>query len=138
MEPPGVPPPPLPHLLPPNEQQVPAQQIALTVEMLVEKYDSVDDGVRNGESRVFVRTPKGRTAKYTQASSRKRYSFKAETSTLQTAVVYIADLKPQKTLIFTDPKAVQPRHQLLKDLELLPQKRAGPSVDSSRLWDSRQ
>ena len=57
-------------------------------------------------------------------------NFKAETSALRTAVDYIAGMKPQKTVILTDCKAVlqslpsttpdQPIYQLLKDLQLLP------------------
>ena len=57
-------------------------------------------------------------------------NFMAETSALQNAVAYIAEMKPQKTVILTDSKASlqsltsntpdQPIHQLLKDLQLLP------------------
>ena len=56
-------------------------------------------------------------------------NFKAETSALQNAVAYIAEMKPQKTVILTDSKAAlqspvsntpdQPNPQLLKDLQLL-------------------
>ena len=51
------------------------QQMALTLEMLEEKYPKADwthiyidgsaeDGTRNGESNVFVRTPAGQTINY--------------------------------------------------------------------------
>ena len=62
----------IPGLLP-AEQQIPTQQMALTLEMLEEKYPqadwthiytdgSVEDAVRNGGSGVFVSTPAGQTA----------------------------------------------------------------------------
>ena len=67
---------------------------------------------------------------YSNATGRKCSNFKAETSALQNAVAYIAEMKPQKTVILTDSKAAlqsltsntpdQPIHQLLKDLQLLP------------------
>ena len=54
----------------------------------------------------------------------------AETSVIQNAVAYIAEMKPQKTVILTDSRAAlqpltsntpdQPIQQLLKDLQLLP------------------
>ena len=57
-------------------------------------------------------------------------NFKAETSALQNALAYTAEMKPQKTVTLTDSKAAfqslasntpdQPIHQLLKDLQLLP------------------
>ena len=130
----------VPGLLP-AEQQIPAQQMALTLEMLEEKYPqagwthiytdgSAEEVVRNGGSGVFVRTPTGQTFGYSNATGRKCSNFKAETSALQNAVAYIAEMKPQKTVILTDSKAAlqsltsntpdQPIHQLLKDLQLLP------------------
>ena len=130
----------VPGLLP-AEQQIPAQQMALTLEMLEEKYPqagwthiytdgSAEEAVRNGGSGVFVRTPTGQTFGYSNATGRKCSNFKAETSALQNAVAYIAEMKPQKTVILTDSKAAlqsltsntpdQPIHQLLKDLQLLP------------------
>ena len=73
---------------------------------------------------VFVGTPRGQTVSYTHASGRKCSIFKAETSALQTTVAYIAEMKPQKTVILTDSKADllslisntsnQPIYQLLK------------------------
>ena len=125
----------------PAEQQIPAQQMALTLEMLEEKYlqadwthvytdGSAEDAVRNGGSGMFVRTPTGQKVSYSSATCRKCSNFKAETSALQNAVAYIAEMKPQKTVILTDSKTAhqsltsntpdQPIHQLLKDLQLLP------------------
>ena len=79
---------------------------------------------------MFVRTPTGQTVSYSNATDRKCSNFKAETSALQTAVAYTAQMKPQKTVILTDSKSAlqsltpntpdQPIHQLLKDLQLLP------------------
>ena len=67
---------------------------------------------------------------YSNATGRKCSIFKAETPALQNAVAYIAEMKPQKTIILTDSKATlqsltsntpdQPIHQLLKDLQLIP------------------
>ena len=119
------------------EQHIPTQQMALTLEMLMEKCPladwrhvytecSAEDAVRNGGNGVFARTQTGRTVNYANATGRKSSDFKVETSALQVAVVYIADIKPQKTVILTDSKAAlqslisntsdQPIHQLLKDL----------------------
>ena len=74
--------------------------------------------------------PTGQTVNYTNATDRRCSNFKAETSALQNAVAYIAEMKSQKTVILTDSKAAlesltsntsdQPIHQLLKDLQLLP------------------
>ena len=90
---------------------------------------------------MFVRTPTGQTVSYSKATGRKCSYFKAETSALQNAVAYIAEMKPQKTVILTDSKAAlqslisiasdQPIHQLLKDLQLLPH---GPTVFPGPLW----
>ena len=112
--------------------------MALTLEMLEVKYPqanwthiytdgSAEDAVRNEGSGVFVRTPAGQTVSYSNATGRKGSNFK---SALQNAVAYIAEMKPQKTVILTDFKAAlqslisntpdQPIHQLLKDLQLLP------------------
>ena len=76
---------------------------------------------------MFVRTPTGQTFGYSNATGS---NFKAETSALQNAVAYIAEMKPQKTVILTDSKAAlqsltsntldQSINQLLKDLQLLP------------------
>ena len=66
---------------------------------------SAEDAVRNRGSGVFVRTPTGQTISYSNAIGRKCSHFKAETSALQNAVAYIAEIKPQKTVIFTDSKA---------------------------------
>ena len=109
--------------------------------MLEEKYSQADwthiytdcsaeEAVRNGGSGVFVRTPTGQTVGYSNAAGRKCSNFKAETSALQNVVAYIAEMKPQKTVILTDSIAAlqsltsntpdQPIHQLLKDLQLLP------------------
>ena len=73
--------------------------------------------------------PTGQTVGYSNATGRKCSNFKAETSALQNAVAYIAEMKPQKTVILTDSNAAlqsltsntpdQPIHQLLKDLQLL-------------------
>ena len=130
----------VPGLLP-VEQQIPTQQMALTLEMLEEKYPQADwthiytdgsaeEAVGNGGSGVFVRTPTGQTISYSNVNGRKCSNFKAETSALQNAVAYTAEMKPQKTVILTDSKAAlqsrtsntpdQPIHQLLKDLQLLP------------------
>ena len=95
------------------EQQIPTQQMALTLEMLEEKYPQADwthiytnglveDAVRNGGSGVFVRTPTGQTVRYSNATGRKCSNFKAETSTLQNAVAHLAEMKPQKTIIRAD------------------------------------
>ena len=80
---------------------------------------------------MFVRTLTGQTISYSNATGRKCSNFKAETSALQNAVAYIAEMKPQMTVIRTDSKAAlqsllsntsdQPICQLLKDLQLLPQ-----------------
>ena len=123
------------------EQQIPAQQVTLTLEMLEEKYPQVDwthiytngspeDTVRNGGSGASVRTPTGQTVSYSNATGRKCSNFKADTSAPQIAIAYIAEMKPQKTVILTDSKATlqsltsntpgQKIHQLLKDLQLLP------------------
>ena len=125
----------------PVEQQIPSQQTALTLEMLEEKHwqavwtliytdSSAEDAARNGGSGTSARTPTGQTVSYSNATGRKSSNFKAETSALQNAVAYIAQMKPQKTVILTDSKAAlqtqisntpdQPNHQLLKDLQLLP------------------
>ena len=74
--------------------------------------------------------PTGQTVSYSNATSGKYSNFKAETSALQNAVAYIAEMKPQKTVILTDSKAAlqsltsntpdQQIQQLLKDLQLLP------------------
>ena len=130
----------VPGLLP-AEQQIPAQQMALTLEMLEEKYPqagwthiytdgSAEEAVRNGGSGVFVRTPTGQTFGYSNATGRKCSNFKAETSALQNAVAYIAEMKPQKTVILTDSKAAlqsltsntpdQPIHQSLKTCSFSP------------------
>ena len=100
----------------PAGQQIPAQQMALTLEMLEEKYPqadwthiytngSVEEAVRNRGSGLFVRTPTGQTVGYSNATGRKCSNFKAETSALQNAVAYITEMKPQKTVILTDSKA---------------------------------
>ena len=123
------------------EQQIPTQQMALTLEMLGEKYPQADwahiytdgsaeDAIRNGGSGMIVRTPTGQTVSYSNATGRKCSNFTVETSALQNAVAYIAEMKPQKAVILTDSKAAlqslisntpdQPTHQLLKDLQLLP------------------
>ena len=91
---------------------------------------SAENAVRNGGSGAFVRTPTGQTVIYSNATDRKCSNFKAVTQALQNAVPYIAEIKPQKTVIFTDSKAAlpalvsntpdQPVHQLLKDMQLLP------------------
>ena len=84
--------------------------------MLEEKYPQADwthvytdgsaeDAVRNGGSGVFVRTTTGQTVSYSNATGRKCSNFKAEISALQNAVVYIAEMKPQKTVILKDSKA---------------------------------
>ena len=110
--------------------------MTLTLEMLEEKYLQADwthvhttEDVRNRGSDVFVRTPTGQTVSYSNAAGRKCSNFKAETSAPQSAVAYIVEMKPQKTVILTDSKAAvqpiisntpdQPTHQLLKDLQLL-------------------
>ena len=90
----------------------------------------MEHAVRSGGSGVFVRTPTGQTVSYSNATGRKCSYFKAETSALQNAVVSIAEMKPQKTVILTDSKAAlqsltsntpdQSIHQLLKDHQLLP------------------
>ena len=79
---------------------------------------------------MFVRTPTGQNFGYSNATGRKCSNFKAETSALQSAVAYMAEMKPQKTVILTDSKAAlqyltsntpdQPIHQLQRDLQLLP------------------
>ena len=79
---------------------------------------------------MLVRTPTGQTVSYSNATGRKCSNFKAETSALQNAVAYKAEMKPHKTVILTDSKAAlqsltsntpdQPIHRLLKDLQLLP------------------
>ena len=125
----------------PAEQQIPAQQMALTLEMPEDKYPqagwthmytdgSAVDTVRSGGSGVFVRTPTGETVSYANATGRKCSNVKVETSALQTAIAYIAETKAQNTVILADSKAAlqslasdtsgQPIHQLLKDLQHLP------------------
>ena len=100
----------------PAEQQIPTQQMALTLDMLEEEYlkadwthiytdGSAEDAVRNGGSGVFVGTATGQTVSYSNATGRKCSNFKAETSALQNAVAYIAEMKPQHTVILTDSKA---------------------------------
>ena len=110
--------------------------------MLEEKYPQADwthiytdstaeNAVRRGGSGVFVRIPTGQTVSYTNTTGRKCSNFKTETSALQTAVAYIADMKPQKVVNFTESKATiqslisitsdQTIHQLLKGLQLLQQ-----------------
>ena len=85
----------------PAEQHIPAQQMALTLEMLEEKHPqagwthictdgSAEEAVRSGGSGVFVRTPTGQTFDYSNATGRKCSNFRAETSALQKAVAYIA------------------------------------------------
>ena len=79
---------------------------------------------------MFVRTPTGQTVRFSNATGRKCSNFKAETSALQNAVAYMAEMKPQKTVILKDSKAAlqsltsnipdQPIHHLLKDLQLFP------------------
>ena len=70
----------VPGLLP-AEQQIPTQQMALTLEMLEEKYPQADwthiytdgsaeDAVRDGGSGVFVRTPTGQTVRHSNATGR--------------------------------------------------------------------
>ena len=91
---------------------------------------SAEEAVGNGGSGVLVRTPTGQTFGYSNATGRKCLYFKAETSALQNAVAYVAEITPQKTVILTDSKAAlqsltsnvpdQPIHQLLTDLQLLP------------------
>ena len=78
---------------------------------------------------MFVKNLTGQTATQ-MLQAENAHNFKAETSALQNAVAYIAEMKPQKTVILTDSKAAlqsltsntpdQPVHQLLKDLQLLP------------------
>ena len=76
----------VPGLLP-AEQQIPTQQMALTLEMLEEKYpqtdwthiytdDSTVDAVRNGGSGMFVRTPTGQTVSYSNATGRNAQTSK--------------------------------------------------------------
>ena len=87
----------VPGLLP-TEQQIPKQQMVLTLEMLEEKYPQADwtqyiytdgsaeDALRNGGSGVFVRTPTGQTVSYSSTTGKKKKkssNFKAETSALQ-------------------------------------------------------
>ena len=77
------------------------------------------------DSGVFVRTPAGQTVSYSNATFRICSNFKAETSALHNAAAYIAEMKPQNTVILTDTKAALqslisntsglPIHQLLKD-----------------------
>ena len=92
--------------------------MALTPEILEEKYlkadwthiytnGSAEEDVRIGGSGVFINTPTGQTVGYSNASGRKCSNFKAETSALQIAVAYIAQMKPQKTVILTDSKATR-------------------------------
>ena len=69
--------------------------------------------------------------------------FHSRNLSIQTAVAYVAEIKPQKTVILKDSKAAlqslisnrsdQPIHQLLKDLQLLPQ----TVHHFCPLWDSR-
>ena len=59
----------------------------------------IEDAVRNDGSGVFVRSPIGKTVSDTNATGRKCANFEAETSALQKAVAYIAEMKPQKTVI---------------------------------------
>ena len=150
----------VPGLLP-AEQQIPAQQMALTLEMLEEIYPqagwthiytdgSAEEAVRNGDSGVFVRTPTGQTFGYSNATGKKFSNFKAETSALQNAVACIAEMKPQKTVILTDSKAAfqsltfdtpdQPIHQPTAERPAAspPWMHCGPTVDPFPLWDSRK
>ena len=67
----------------------------------------------------------------TQMLQAKMLKFQTETSALQTAVAYTAEIKPQNTVVLTDSKAALQSlvpntsdnsvQQLLKDLQLLPQ-----------------
>ena len=90
--------------------------MALTLEMLEEEYPQADwihiytdgsaeDAARNGSSNVFVRTRTGQTVSYSNATGRICSNFTAETSALQNAAAYIAEMKLQKTVILTDSKA---------------------------------
>ena len=105
--------------------------MSMLLSVLIMSIDcSAEEAVRNGGSGVFARTPTGQTVGCSNATGRKLSNFKAETSALQNAVAYIAEMKPQKTVMLTDSKAAlqslisntpdKPIHQLLKDLQLLP------------------
>ena len=82
------------------------------------------------EAVACCQTPTGQRVDYSNANDRKCSDFKAETSARENALAYIAEMKPQQTVILTDSKAAfqsltsnipdQPIHQLLKDLQLLP------------------
>ena len=69
---------------------------------------SVEDAVKNGGSDMFVRTPAAQAISYAYATGRKCTNFKAEISAFQTAVAYITEIKPQKTVILKDSQAVLP------------------------------
>ena len=55
---------------------------------------SVEDAASNGGSGVLVRTSTGQTVSYSNATGEKCSNFKVETSALQNAVAYIAEMKP--------------------------------------------
>ena len=81
---------------------------------------------------MLVRTPTGQTVSYSDATGTKCSNFKVKTSALQNTVTYIAEMKPQETVILTDSKASLQSlisnnsdkliHQPLEDLQLLPHK----------------
>ena len=129
----------VPGLLP-AEQQIPTQQMALTLEMLENICRLIGhictltgQQKRLSEMEAVACLPGPQQDKHLatlNAIGRKCSNFKAETSALQNVVAYIAEMKPQKTVILTDSKAAlqsltsntpdQPIHQLLKDLQFLP------------------
>ena len=125
----------------PTEQQIPTQPMALTLEMLEEKNtcrlvghiytdSSAEDAVRNVGSDMFVRMPTGHLATQMLKAENAQIS-KQKPQHTRMHLAYIAKMKPQKTVNFTDSKAAlqsltsntsdQPIHQKLKDLQLLRQ-----------------
>ena len=96
----------------PVEQQIPTQQMALALEMLEEKYPQAEwthilytptaqlKMLLEMEIVACLSGPQQDSC--SNATGRKCSNFKAETSALQNAVAYIAEMKPQKTVILTD------------------------------------
>ena len=99
-----------------REQQIPALEKALTMQMLEERYPqtewthiytdgSADDAVRDGGSGVYVRTPTGQTHTYERATGQRCSNFRAEVVALQLAAAHITEHSPDKAVILTDSKA---------------------------------
>ena len=105
----------VPGLLP-REQQFPAEEMTVTMQMLEEKYPqtewtriytdgSADEAIKNGGSGVYVKTSTGETHTYERATGKKCTNFRAEVAALQIAATHIIEKKPDKAVVLTDSKA---------------------------------